>query len=204
MAVDQAETGLQRRVVELRRDLAQRDTAVLAAYAGAAVAVGGLELRVWQTAVFIPTPDYIAHDRKTGAVLDPMTQALIAYYLWTTDGTPPAGKWIGFTELTDGRFYTQAFQGYTGRELAVHFGHDVARFRETAVALGGQVAPFAGVACQFQVLPRVPLLVVCWPGDDDFPASYRILFDAHVNHHLPTDACAIIGSTITRRLIRHS
>ena len=31
---------------------------------------------------------------------------------------------------------------------------------------------------------------------------YRILFDGNVCHHLSTDGCAIIGSTLTRRLIK--
>ncbi len=201
MAVEQAKTGLLRRVEELRRDLAQRDTAVLAANSGAVLADSGLALAVWGTAVHISLPDFIARSPTIGQALDPMTQALLAYYLHTTDGAPIAGEWIAFTELANGRFYTQAFQSYTGLKLVQVFGNDVRWFEETAVALGGQAVAFAGAAFQFQVLPRVPLLVACWPGDDDFPPSYKVLFDACVNHHLPTDACAIIGSMMTGRLL---
>ncbi|MBE2220391.1 MAG: DUF3786 domain-containing protein [Anaerolineae bacterium] len=202
MAVDLSETGLQRRVATLQQELALRETAVLAAKSGAKLVAGELELLVWGTAVLITTPDFIAHSQETGAVLDTMTQALLAYYLWTTDGTPPAGEWIAFTELPNGRFYTQAFQSYTGRELAEQFGNDMDWFRETAVAAGGHAVPFADAAFKFQVLPHVPLLVACWLGDEEFPPSYKILFDAHTSHHLPTDACAIIGRMITGRLLR--
>ncbi|MBP6470767.1 MAG: DUF3786 domain-containing protein [Chloroflexi bacterium] len=201
MAVEQAKTGLLRRVEELRRDLAQRDTAVLAAQSGAVLAVSRLALVVWGTAVHITLPDFVARSPATGQALDPLTQALLAYYLHTTDGAPIAGEWIAFTELANGRFYTQAFQSYTGHKLAQVFGNDVGWFEETAVALGGQAVAFAGAAFQFQVLPRVLLLVACWPGDDDFLPSYKVLFDARVNHHLPTDACAIIGSMMTGRLL---
>ncbi|MBK7917005.1 MAG: DUF3786 domain-containing protein [Chloroflexi bacterium] len=201
MAVEQAKTGLLRRVEELRRDLAQRDTAVLAAHSGAVLTDSGLALAVWGTAVHISLPNFIARSPTTGQALDPMTQALLAYYLHTTDGVPAAGQWIAFTELANGRFYTQAFQSYTGHKLAQVFGNDVGWFEETAVALGGTAVAFAGVAFQFQALPRVPLLVACWPGDDDFPPSYKVLFDGRVNHHLPTDACAIIGSMMTGRLL---
>ena len=55
----------------------------------------------------------------------------------------------------------------------------------------------------FRVLPKVSLLAVCWLGDEDFPSSYNILFDAAVSHHLSTDACAIVGGTLTRRLIKN-
>jgi hypothetical protein len=196
------QTGLQRRLESLRHDLAERETAVLAQNSGAELVDGGLVLAVWGTAVFVTTPDFIAHDPETNKVLDSMTQALIAYYLYTTDGMPTSGEWIAFTELPNGRFYTQAFQGYTGRELAECFGNDVVWFRETAVSLNGQAVPFADTAFKFQVFPHVPLLVAAWQGDEDFPPSYKILFDAHTSYHLPTDACAIIGSMLTGRLLR--
>jgi hypothetical protein len=45
------------------------------------------------------------------------------------------------------------------------------------------------------------LAVVFWAGDEDLPASYQVLFEATAAHHLPTDACAIAGSMLTRQLI---
>jgi hypothetical protein len=36
----------------------------------------------------------------------------------------------------------------------------------------------------------------------DNPTSYRILFDANVSHYLSTDACAVIGGELTRRLLK--
>ena len=58
------------------------------------------------------------------------------------------------------------------------------------------------LAYTFQALPRVSLLLVFWKGDEDFPASFQVLFDASASHYLPTDAYAILGSTLTRRLIK--
>jgi hypothetical protein len=196
------QTSLQRRLDSLRQDLAKKETAVLAQNCGAELVDDGVVLTVWGTAVLVTMPDFIACNMDTNEILDSMTQALIAYYMYTTDGTASAGEWIAFTELPDGRFYTQAFQGYTGHELAQHFGNDIERFRETAVILNGQAVPFADTTFRFQVFPQVPLLVAAWQGDEDFPPSYKILFDANTSHHLPTDACAIIGSMMTGRLLR--
>lgn len=195
-------TGLAGRVQELQADLTRRELPELAHACGAALVDGRLQMKVWGTAVTISAPDFVARDAATGEALDPLTQALVAYYLHTADGMLPADHWIAFTELPDGRFYTQAFQGYTGRELAQTFGNDVAHFGETAVALAGTAVPFADAAFRFQALPRVPVLAVCWQGDEDFPPSYKILFDAHTPHYLPTDACAILGSMLTRHLLK--
>jgi hypothetical protein len=133
-------------------------------------------------------------------------QAQLAYYFTLSDGTPQTGRWISFSELPDGTFYTQAFQGYTGNELLKVFGNDENRFANAAVQAGGRPAGMAqsigDQAFIFRVLPHVSLMVVNWLGDEDFPASYRILFDAAASHHLTTDACAILGSTLTRRLVK--
>ncbi len=131
-----------------------------------------------------------------------MTQALLAYYLSTSDGMRLTGEWIAFTVLPNGRFYTNAFQGYTGNKLARVFENDVAVFGETAVSIGGQAVEFADAAFRFQILPHVAVLVACWMGDEDFPPSYKVLFDANTSHHLPTDACAIIGSMLTGKLLK--
>jgi hypothetical protein len=53
----------------------------------------------------------------------------------------------------------------------------------------------------FWALPRVPVLVVYWLGDEEFPSSAQILFEASACHYLTPAACAILGSTITRRFI---
>jgi hypothetical protein len=45
------------------------------------------------------------------------------------------------------------------------------------------------------------LLAVYWKGDDEFPPSYKILFEDIADEHLPTDACAILGSMLTGKLI---
>ena len=196
------ETGLPRRIAELRQVLAGRKTAVITTNTGATRAPDGLYLEVWGQPVIVTLPGFVVRDAQSGQECDIMMQALVAYYLCTSDGTLPSGEWIAFTALPNGRFYTNAFQGYTGNKLAQGFGNDVGVFEETAVSMGGQAVQFADAAFRFQILPHVAVLVACWMGDEDFPPSYKLLFDSNTSHHLPTDACAIIGSMLTGKLLK--
>jgi hypothetical protein len=144
-----------------------------------------------------------ARDAASGQELPIYLQAMLFYYLTTCDGPPASGHWIAFSELPDGRFYTQAFQGYTGAPLAQAFGEDVMAFSQAAeTCLGERRYSFGDMAYAFQALPRVAVLVVLWQGDEDFPSTCQVLFDASARHCLPTDACAILGSQITRQLIK--
>jgi hypothetical protein len=162
---------------------------------------GEFQVQLWDRRVVLSFPDLIAHDTLDGDQLDDNSQALLLYYLSTCDGTPASGKWISFSELPDGRFYNQAYQGYTGGRLAQVFRNDFESFCQVAEDLGGKRVYLLGdAAYEFQVLPLVSLLVVTWQGDEDFDATYQILFDSAVDHHLPADAGAILGSNLTHKL----
>jgi hypothetical protein len=198
---------LVQRVDDLRANLQEANPATLAArtrseYHPAGDGSGKLRLSVWGQEVYVTFPDFIAYDAGTDEQLPTFTQALLAYYFHVSDGTAPSKSWIAFSEMPDGAFYAQAFQGYTGRELAGIFGNDVQAFERAAERLGGQREFFGNMAYSFVALPCVSLMVVCWLGDEDFPPSYRVLFDASASHHLTTDGCAIVGSTLTRKLIK--
>lgn len=206
MATDQAEL-LAERVDALCNELREREPAELAALTGTRYVPGGTEsgdfhFPMWEKTVSLSFPEFVARWRSLGTEVDGFTRALIAYYFHTADGTPPTGDWIAFTELPDGTFYTQAFQGYTGQLLARRFGNNLGAFRTAATQAGGRPVALGDAAFAFQVLPRVALAVVAWQGDEDFPASYRLLFEDTAGHYLTTDACAVLGSALTKRLLQ--
>jgi hypothetical protein len=196
------------RVDELRHALQQINPKQVASHAGAHYSDdsdnGMFEFEFLGARTLLSYPEYAAYDNFTGSELPVAVQALILYYFYNADGSALTDRWIAFSELQDGRFYTQAFQGYSGDKLGKLFADDLDTFRKAALAIGGIPHSMANASFVFQLLPRVPLLALAWQGDDEFPSSYQILFNESVNHYLPTDACAIAGSMLTRKLIRAS
>lgn len=194
------------RLKELRTLLRIQDPKQLASRSGTVYhpldqSKGEFHLDLWGRSIVLTFPEFIAHDDQTGDKLRSGSLALLLYYLSTCDGTPQSEQWISFSELPDGRFYNQAYQGYTGGTLGQVFKNDLEAFCRAAENLNGKRVYLLGdAAYEFQVLPLVNLLAVTWQGDEDFNATYQILFGSTVSHHLPTDACAIIGSNLTRRL----
>lgn len=204
-------THLAQRTAELHDELRQVDPQLLArrtgaTYTPAGEGQGSFHLRYWDRPLALTYPGFVARDEGTGQGIGSLDEAMLAYYFALSDGTPESGAWISFSDLPDGRFYTQAFQGYTGDELVKVMGNDETGFTAAAGAIHGRELSTGGQlgdrAFAFRALPYVSLLAVCWLGDEDFPPSYRLLFDSAVKHHLSTDACAILGSGLTRRLIR--
>jgi hypothetical protein len=162
---------------------------------------GEFLIKFWDQELAIKFPELLAYDPHSGDEISEIKMAMLLYYFASCDGTKPTGQWISFSDLPDGRFYNQAYQGYTGGKLAQVFGNDFDRFCQVAENLNGKRVYLLGdAAYEFYVLPLVSVLLVTWQGDEDFNATYQILFDAAVSHHIPTDACAIIGSNLTHHL----
>ncbi|MFM8320764.1 MAG: DUF3786 domain-containing protein [Chloroflexota bacterium] len=203
---ERLEQRFAQRVGELRARLESLDPAAIAQHSGATITrfeTGGqLELSLWDRPLAVTFPGFTVRWTDTGDGANPFDQALVLYYLSTADGAPLLDGWVSFADLPDGRFYVQAFNGYTGQELAKAFGDDRFAFEQAAQQLGGEPFALGDAAYRFLPLPRAPLAVVYWQGDEDFPASCQLLFNTAASHYLPTDAYAILGSTLTRRLIR--
>ena len=194
---------MQRRIAELREQLRNASPALLAIFTDAThrEQEGELHLSLYGDPLIIRTTDWAVIDGCSRELVSPNTEAMLLYHLATTDGSPVMGRWISFRELPGGGFYHQAFQGYTGRELVKHFQNRLEAFERAAEELNGRQEEVGDAAYRFQALPRVPVMVAYWLGDEEFPPSARLLFDASAGNHLPTDAFALLGSTLTRRLI---
>ena len=197
---------LANRVQQLRDDLLKRVPEQMAAQTGTHLKEGPenqvyFQFTYWDEQVIYPVGQYLACRTDDNQPLQVIDQAMIAYYFHDSAGSPAAEGWISFSELPDGQFYHQAFQGYTARKLQLAFGTDYSSFESRCLERGGKPVEFGSLAFQFQVLPRVSILTACWKGDDDFPPSYQILFNSTVSCHLPTDACAILGSMLTGKLL---
>lgn len=139
---------------------------------------------------------------KSGDELPVFLQALILYYFATSTGAPLTGNWVSFADLPDGRMYAQAFQGYSGDQVAKLVGADLDRFHEWCKKAGGLPCALADAAYSFQGLPRMPLVLAYWLGEEEFPSTCKVLFDSAACNYLPIDACAIIGNQLVKNVLR--
>ena len=198
---------LARKASEIRADLRGQDPETKAARCGANYDAGPhghgrLRMCFWGREITITWHELVVRDGQSGEELPVHTQALILYYVSTCDGTLPLGEWVSFRELSDGAFYQAAFQSYTGAPLVKAFGNDVTGFSRAAEALGGRRGHIGSAGFSVRVFPLVSVMLVYWQGEDEIAPSAQVLFDGAVSHHLPTYACAILGGTLARRLIK--
>jgi hypothetical protein len=198
--------ALSNSVDDLRTAVQQIPPALLAQHTGTCFSetgpdVGEFSLRYFDMPVVLSYPDLIAYNNKT-EVLPLPTQALLLYHFNASNGMPLTGKWVSFADLPEGLMYARAFQGYSGDKLVRIFGNEIEAVKLAGIAAGGLPCAVGDVSFSFMALPRVPLLVTYWAGEDEFPASAKILFDSSARNYLPIDVCAMLGSTLVSRIIK--
>ena len=207
--VGYAGPAMESRVDELRGRLGPVPPTHLAERTGASYLElgqgrGEFHLALFGASVILTYPDFHATLASTDTTLPAFKHALLLYYFLQSDGVPIAGTWVSFSDLPDGRIYAPAFQGYTGDLLAKRFLLDLDAFRASCQNAGGTSVSFGDAAYRFHALPRMDLLIAYHLGDEDFPSTASVLFDANAGHYLPAEACAILGSSLTQMVLRSS
>ncbi|HDH96926.1 MAG TPA: DUF3786 domain-containing protein [Proteobacteria bacterium] len=137
-------------------------------------------------------------DAETGEPLPLWSQILILHYLRDVkEGVEPAGRWITFKEVPSGEFYLSAFNRRS-KDLAIKFfGHNPDLLHEVAPRLGGERFTEVGdVSYLFRVFPKVPVVLVMYRADEEFPPDANILFDATIPEFLCTEDIAVISTML--------
>jgi hypothetical protein len=75
--------------------------------------------------------------------------------------------------------------GLAGKYGASREGLDA--FLERARELGGKPLAFGDASVELFPLPRIPVALILWLGDDEFPPRADLLFDSSSEHHIPLD-----------------
>lgn len=130
-------------------------------------------------------------------------RTIILQYLCEASGLPPRGRWLSFLELPQGEHHYVPFQIDATSPLARTFGPVPDEFRRAALALGGRELDLGDVSFTIPALPKLPLAVVLWEGDEEFPARATILFDAVAPAHLTTAALWVLGIELARKMLSH-
>jgi hypothetical protein len=174
--------------------LAQMTLAEVAARSGASAAPDGSAL----TLAYYGRPVRVGLDPVSVAASDggpelPLAeQALILHYLTRADGAAPTGQWVTFREVESGEFYWSAFVKRAKEPLVGFFGSRPQLLAELAPQVGAEGPGESGDASVIvRAFPNVPIMMVLWAGDEEFPAEGNVLFDANIGHYLITEDVAL-------------
>ena len=137
-------------------------------------------------------------------VVSLVMRILILHYLIRAGGNPLTGKWIAYKDIPGGLLYAGVFARRVTEPLQRRFGNSAKVFKEIGIRSGGQPIEIGDASFILHAFPRVPLQYVLWEGDEEFPASVQLLFDASIDHYLSLEDMVVLGQVTTGRLIHRS
>jgi hypothetical protein len=193
-----------------RQALKDRDPNLVAGRAGASVEQdpGGeaaLGLKMLNRDMRISWPEMVFSDQGSGAEPPIQEQILVLHYLagaWSSGGRPATGSWIAYQEVPDGRFYQDAFAKRAKIPLVRSFGHCPELLLELAGSLyGARPLDQGDLSVVVQALPLVPVALILWRGDEEFPPDGNLLFDRSVTHILSAEDIAWLAGMIVYPLM---
>lgn len=150
----------------------------------------------------VTLPDVIIKREDSLEEVPLRDKILIAHYLVNARGTPLTNKPIAYKELKEGAGYFPTFFKRAIKPLVDYFGKSPELLLDVARALGGKKADSGDIAVTINAFPRVPITLVLWKGDDEFPPDGNILFDSNVVDYLDTEDINVLCQTIAWELVK--
>ena len=193
-----------------RKELAPKKPDLLAGYAGASFQRSD-KGKTWFVLNFlgrnitVTWPDLFFTAGLPEKGLSLQEQVLLLHYLkgcWETRGESPSGEWAAFQDMPDGRFYLDAFQKRAKLPLLKAFGDQPDRLQTLAAQAYGAVPIDLGdAAVKVDALPIVPVVLILWKGDDEFPPEGSILFDQNISKIFSAEDVAWLAGMVVYPLI---
>ena len=114
------------------------------------------------------------------------SEPILGYLLHARD-IPLSGNLAKPSGFSGGQIYVQGTHVLPLDSLAHTYDGNVEGFFERGIALGGEKLDYGDSSVRFCPLPRIPVVLIVWQGDDEFPPRASILFDSTAESQLPPD-----------------
>ena len=116
--------------------------------------------------------------------IDFQLHLVLLHYLLEAVDQPVTGRWIGARDIPGGEAFFRGVHSFQVEPLAGLFAFRPEAFESAAIKLGGRRVQWGDVAWRFQVLPRIPALLIAHKGDEEFEAALQVLFDETICLHM--------------------
>ena len=160
-----------------------------------------IKLQFLNRMITITWPDLSFSQDQKGEV-SIKEKIIILHYLNGVKREQTGEEWISYKDIPSARFYLDAFSRRVKQPLMGAFGEQPDRLVSCAKDLYGATASsFGDVSVVIQALPKVPVILALWRGDEEFPPDGAILFDRSIQNFLSAEDISELSSMIVYPLV---
>lgn len=141
----------------------------------------------------------------TGSIIDFTVRIVLAHYILHAGSGKLTGEWVTYRDFKDGAFFSSTHNHNVEHKLVETFSSRLIDLKSACEAIGG-TAPEkdlgGDVSYFFLALPKIPLALIFYDADDDFPASAKLLYDSSASLFLDMECLSVLGYILTGRLTK--
>lgn len=185
-------------VLKLREEIKGIDFREVAEGIGATVRDGVLVFDCFGREFRIsPDGEIAAQGRMT-----PWIRILVLHYVRTAGKGGLTGKYVSYSELKGGMVKASSFQRDCEEPLTELFKRD---FEKTALMLSRMgTKKKKGFptehAWELYLLPKLPVTVLYWPQEEEFPPRVKILFDSSADRYLDAESLIFLVEGLVKNI----
>ena len=130
--------------------------------------------------------------------------SVLLYYLLSNGRGDPENSYVLFESIPRMISGLDFQNRMMSRPLERKFGNDYVKFSEAAVKVGGieEESQMGKHLWKFNVLPKIPLKIVFYEADDEFPTNIQIMLDKTALQFLEFECLAFMVGCFVRALIK--
>lgn len=163
-----------------------------------------LELEVLGRRCVIPHPEIDVRWADSPQEIPSWQKAVILHYLERASGVQLSGNLVTFQEVESGAFYLPIFKARVLTPFLEAFGRRPDSMVEVAKRyFNGEERGHGHRSVTVFALPYVPITLVLWEGDEEFPPDGTLLYDSTVSQYLSTEDITLMSEMLVRGLIEY-
>ena len=128
---------------------------------------------------------------------------LFKYLLLCPDKEPIGSEWTSFRDFKDAAPLVSNFMNTVERPIARDFTGRLDQLEKAAKNLSGRSPDIElsyDISLRFDVLPKIPSLLLFNDQDDEFPAQCSVLFEKRAAKFLDMECLAMVGMLLSEYL----
>jgi hypothetical protein len=129
-----------------------------------------------------------------------LEQLCLLAYLINASDLPLANKLVKAETFPGGQFFFRGQHSLPTVKLEKVFGDCPEALYNKSAQLDAKKCKYGDASIELKMLPRIPVTIVIWKGDEEFPARASILFDKTAADQLPLDALLTIVNLTVKTL----
>ncbi|MBF0319435.1 MAG: DUF3786 domain-containing protein [Nitrospirae bacterium] len=180
---------------KLKEETAKLDLIKAAPAVGAAIMPDGITIKC------LGKDFTVRHDGsvETDGTVNLWIKILLLIYIKTGDASEPANDWVSFDRLKMGIVKIGAFKKECEIPLTGMFIKDYQSAVAAIKSLGAVEAEGqpSTAAWKLYLLPKIPVLILYWQGDEEFPSEVKVLFDSTAERYLDIESLVFLLRELT-------